>query len=117
MKKILPGMVGLVALGTLPATAADTALHRGPPIFAPIYDWSGGGFSHNAGPMRASVTFPPFRASPKAAMTPAAGWVDGQIRCRWQFVNRMSGRKSAWPRTDRLASSTITSSWAPARSI
>jgi outer membrane immunogenic protein len=97
MKKILLGMVGLVALGiAAPASAADLAAapytKAPPPMMAAMYDWSGfyvglnggGGWSHkcwditnNAGALVTPV-------SPEGCHNATGGMAGGQIGYRWQ---------------------------------
>jgi outer membrane immunogenic protein len=88
MKRFLLGTVGLIALGTASASAADLAARpytKAPPMVAAIYDWSGfyigvnGGWaqSHDS---RTNVTTATFLGS----YDPDGGTVGGQIGYRWQ---------------------------------
>ncbi len=99
MKKILLGTVALVALGIVPASAADLAARpytkAPPPMIAAIYDWSGfyiglnggGGSSHkcwNFIPVGAAV-------APEGCHDATGGTVGGQIGYRWQASNWVFG--------------------------
>src|SRR6266481_8602788 len=103
MKKLLLGVVGLVAFGVAaPAVAADLAARpytKAPPMIAAIYDWSGfyigangGGASsrkcwdiNNAG---GAAVAPAFREGCHDATGAVAG---GQIGYRWQSANWVFG--------------------------
>ena len=99
MKKILLGMVGLVALSlSAPASAADLAARpytKAPPMIAAIYDWSGfyiginggGGSSHKCWDLT-NAGFGPIAPSAKAAMTPPAA--PSVVR------SAIAGRSAAW---------------------
>jgi outer membrane immunogenic protein len=103
MKKILLGMVGLVALGAAaPASAADLPAKvytKAPAVVAAVYDWSGfyiganggGGWSHkcwDANNVLGVVIAPAFREGCANANGGVAG---GQIGYRWQSANWVFG--------------------------
>jgi outer membrane immunogenic protein len=104
MKKILLGMVGLVALGiAAPASAADLAAapytKAPPPMMAAMYDWSGfyvglnggGGWSHKCWDITndAGVLITP--ASPEGCHNANGGMAGGQIGYRWQASSWVFG--------------------------
>jgi outer membrane immunogenic protein len=89
MKKILPGVVGLIALSAAPALAADLPARpysKSPAMIAAVYDWSGfyvglnggGGSSHNCWD---NVNIIAVREGCHDA---TGGMAGGQIGFRWQ---------------------------------
>src|ERR1700754_1342042 len=93
MKKILLGTVGLIALGVVPASAADLAARpytkAPPPVQAAIYDWTGFYIGGNAGwgnsnnkwnLQNPDGTFFGSEGSNNAD----GGFVGGQLGYRWQ---------------------------------
>ena len=137
MKKILLGVVGLVALGAAsPAVAADLAPrpYTKAPMMAPVvYDWSGfyvglnggGGWSHNCWTNTATFLGPTIPSADEGCHDASGGMVGGQIGYRWQAMNwvfglegqgdwaDLKGSMPAWP----LASPTRPSSTASACSL
>src|ERR1700676_4801141 len=117
MKKILLGMVGLVALGiAAPASAADLAAapytKAPPPMMAALYDWSGfyvglnggGGWSHRCWDLFSTTVTPGVVAplppgvvptlptlAPEGCHNSSGGTVGGQIGYRWQASNWVFG--------------------------
>jgi outer membrane immunogenic protein len=94
MKKILLGVVGLIALGAAPALAADLPVRtysRAPAMIAAVYDWSGfyvglnagGGSSHKCWDISNDLgaTVVPVREGCHNATGALAG---GQAGFRWQ---------------------------------
>jgi outer membrane immunogenic protein len=93
MKKLLLGVVGLIALGAAPALAADLPArpYKVPAMIAAVYDWSGfyvglnagGGSSHKCWDVNNVFTVPvaSFREGCHDATGGLAG---GQIGFRWQ---------------------------------
>jgi len=93
MKKILLGTVGLIALGVVPASAADLAARpytKAPPMIqAAVYDWTGfyiggnagWGNSHNSWNLLNpdGTTF-----GSEGSNNADGGFVGGQIGYRWQ---------------------------------
>lgn len=94
MKKFLLGTVGLIALGTAPAMAADLAARpytKAPPIIAAAYDWSGFYVGANGGwgTSRKCWDYQGTTATPLAAFgegchDASGGTVGGQIGYNWQ---------------------------------
>ncbi len=91
MKKFVLGTVGLIALGTASASAADMAARpytKAPPMVAAAYDWSGfyAGINGGWGSSRNSwfQTDPAFTVGPEGAHDSSGGTVGGQIGYRWQ---------------------------------
>jgi len=95
MKKILLGMVGLVALGiAAPASAADLAARpytkAPPPMIAAIYDWSGfyiglnggGGWSHKCWDRDTGLGG--IFSAAEGCHDASGGVAGGQIGYRWQ---------------------------------
>jgi outer membrane immunogenic protein len=93
MKKFLLGTVGLIALGIVPASAADLAARpytkAPPPMVAPIYDWTGfyiganGGWGSQRNCFTAvDVTGTVFGA--EGCHDATGGVAGGQIGYRWQ---------------------------------
>src|SRR5215475_2125641 len=104
MKKLLMGMVGLVALGVAaPASAADLAprpyVKAPPPVVAPIYDWTGFYIGANGG-WGSSHNCWDFVTAGGAVIADACrdasgGVIGGQIGYRWQtgqFVFGLEGQ-------------------------
>jgi len=103
MKKILLGVVGLVALGAAsPAVAADLAPrpYTKAPMMAPVvYDWSGfyvglnggGGWSHNCWTNTATFLGPTIPSADEGCHDASGGMVGGQIGYRWQAMNWVFG--------------------------
>ncbi|MGH7226141.1 MAG: hypothetical protein ACRELF_23240, partial [Gemmataceae bacterium] len=97
MKKILVGVIGLVALGaaTAPASAADLAarqMYTKAPAMAPVYyDWSGFYVGINGGGGSAHTSWDAI--GPGGVLTSdgshdaTGGTVGGQIGYRWQMSN------------------------------
>jgi outer membrane immunogenic protein len=103
MKKILLGMVGLMALGAAaPASAADLPAKvytKAPAMVAAVYDWSGfyiganggGGWSRKCWDAT-SVLGVAFAPSFREGCSDASGGVaGGQIGYRWQSANWVFG--------------------------
>src|SRR5271154_7515668 len=97
MKKVLLGVIGLIALGAAPAVAADlpAAPYKAPPpMIAAIYDWTGfyiglnggGGSAHKCWTNTnvAGITFP---AASEGCHNATGGMVGGQLGYRWQAAN------------------------------
>jgi outer membrane immunogenic protein len=103
MKKILLGMVGLMALGAaVPASAADLPAKvytKAPPMVAVIYDWSGfyiganggGGWSRKCWNNTNSVAFGVIPAFGEGCADASGGLAGGQIGYRWQSANWVFG--------------------------
>jgi len=103
MKKILLGVVGLLALGAAPALAADLAARpytKAPAVIPPpIYDWSGfyiginggGGSAHKCWDLvnNLGVVFNPALA--EGCHDATGGTIGGQIGYRWQAANWVFG--------------------------
>lgn len=96
MKRFLPGVIGLVGAGvTAPALAADlpTRPYYPPPIFAPVYDWSGFFFGANAGwaadakcwGVTNDFGIPQVPTANAGCSRGSGGEVGGQIGYRWQW--------------------------------
>ena len=95
MKKVLLGVVGLIALGAAPALAADLAARpytKAPAMIAAVYDWSGfyvglnagGGSSHKCWD-NVNVAGVPIVPSVREGCHDATGGLaGGQIGFRWQ---------------------------------
>src|SRR5262249_2248055 len=103
MKKVLSGVVGLLALGAAaPASAADLPARpytKAPAMVAAIYDWSGfyvglnggGGWSHKCWSLTQAanvVIVPPLNEGCHDA---TGGTVGGQIGYRWQMSSWVFG--------------------------
>jgi len=104
MKKILLGMVGLVALGfAAPASAADLAAapytKAPPPMMAALYDWSGfyvglnggGGWSHKCWDITSVLGTVVTPVSPEGCHNANGGMVGGQMGYRWQASSWVFG--------------------------
>ena len=98
MKKILVGVIGLVALGaaTAPASAADLAARqmytKAPPMAAPvIYDWSGFYIGLNGGGGSAHKCWDLVGFGGEGCHDATGGTVGGQIGYRWQMSNWVFG--------------------------
>jgi outer membrane immunogenic protein len=104
MKKTLLAVVGMAALGTAPALAADLAARpytKAPPIAAPFYDWSGFYIGLNGGGASAhkcwdltsvlGIVAPAGTAVPEGCHDATGGLVGGQIGYRWQASNWVFG--------------------------
>jgi len=103
MKKVLLGVIGLIALGTaVPALAADLPARpykAPPPMPAPYYDWSGFYIGLNGGGGSArkcwdlvndlGVIFSPTLA--QGCHNATGGTVGGQIGYRWQAASWVFG--------------------------
>jgi outer membrane immunogenic protein len=94
MKKVLLGVVGLIAMAAAPALAADLPARpysKAPAMIAAVYDWSGfyvglnggGGWSHKCWDINndLGVAVVPFREGCHDA---TGGMAGGQIGFRWQ---------------------------------
>jgi outer membrane immunogenic protein len=101
MKKLLLGVVGLVALSAAPAFAADLPARtytKAPAMIAAVYDWTGfyvglnggGGFSHNCW-TNSSVAGVPVASVSEGCHDASGGMVGGQIGYRWQSANWVFG--------------------------
>jgi outer membrane immunogenic protein len=103
MKKVLLGVVGLMALGAAaPASAADLAPRaytKAPAMVAAIYDWSGfyvganagGGWSHDCWNNTNSVAFGVISALSEGCHDDSGAIAGGQIGYRWQSANWVFG--------------------------
>ena len=104
MKKILLGMVGLVALGiAAPASAADLAAapytKAPPPMMAAMYDWSGfyfglnggGGWSHKCWDITNNAGALVTPASPEGCHNATGGMAGAQMGYRWQASSWVFG--------------------------
>src|ERR1700722_18853168 len=104
MKKILLGMVGLVALGiAAPASAADLAAapytKAPPPMMAAMYDWSGfyvglnggGGWSHKCWDITSVLGVPVTPAAPEGCHNANGGMAGAQMGYRWQASSWVFG--------------------------
>lgn len=104
MKKVLLGVVGLVALGAaVPANAADLAARhmytKAPAMVAAIYDWSGfyiginggGGWSHNCWTNTNFGGVPTVPSVSEGCHDATGGMVGGQLGYRWQAANWVFG--------------------------
>ena len=87
MKNFLLGTVGLIALGTVSASAADLAARpytKAPPMMAAVYDWSGFYLGINGGWAQTNDR----RTDPVFGLfgdyNPDGGTVGGQVGYRWQ---------------------------------
>src|ERR1700730_17863392 len=109
MKKLLLGTVGLIALGMVPASAADLAARpytkAPPPVAPPVYDWSGFYIGANGGwgtsrkcwdlvsnaftPGGVVTTFPTPVA--EGCHDASGGTAGGQIGYRWQASSWVFG--------------------------
>src|SRR5271154_6307223 len=101
MKKVLLGVIGLIALGAAPAVAADlpAAPYKAPPpMIAAIYDWSGfylginggGGSSRDCWTATSNngVALPNVS---EGCHNATGGMVGGQIGYRWQAASWVFG--------------------------
>jgi outer membrane immunogenic protein len=103
MKKILLGVVGLMALGAAaPASAADLPARtytKAPAVVPAIYDWSGfyvglnagGGWSRDCWNNVNSVVFGVIPAFGEGCHDASGGIVGGQVGYRWQSANWVFG--------------------------
>src|SRR4029077_20516956 len=98
MKKLLLFTTAIIALGAAPAVAADLPARpytKAPPVFAPIYDWSGfyiginggGGSSHKCWDFIDDAGF----ANPEGCHNATGGTFGGQIGYRWQMASWVFG--------------------------
>ncbi len=100
MKKLLLGVVGLVAVSAAPAFAADLPARytKAPAMIAAVYDWSGfyvglnggGGFSHNCW-TNSSVAGVPTAHISEGCHDATGGTIGGQLGYRWQSANWVFG--------------------------
>jgi outer membrane immunogenic protein len=99
MKKLLLGMVGLIALGMAPASAADIAARpytKAPPPPPPVYDWSGfyvggnGGWGDQRDCFNAVNAAGAFLGN-EGCHDSTGGVVGGQIGYRWQVTQWVFG--------------------------
>lgn len=101
MKKFLVGTVGLIALGTAPAMAADLAARpytKAPPIIAAAYDWSGFYVGANGGwgTSRNCWDYLGTTATPAVALgegchDASGGTAGGQVGYNWQISTWVFG--------------------------
>ena len=100
MRKFLLGVVGLAALGTAPAFAADLAPYtKAPAMVAAIYDWSGfyvgfnggGGWSHACWTNTATFSGPTVPSVSEGCHDASGGMVGGQAGYRFQSANWVFG--------------------------
>jgi outer membrane immunogenic protein len=95
MKKILLGVVGLIALGAAPALAADLPVRtysRAPAMIAAVYDWSGfyvglnagGGSSHKCWDNVNALGIAIVPSVHEGCHDATGGLAGGQIGFRWQ---------------------------------
>jgi len=100
MRKFLLGVVGLAALGTAPAFAADLAPYtKAPAMVAAIYDWSGfyvgfnggGGWSHACWTNTAAFSGPTVPSVSEGCHDASGGMVGGQAGYRFQSANWVFG--------------------------
>ena len=98
MKKLLLFTTAIIALGAAPAVAADLPARpytKAPPVFAPIYDWSGfyiginggGGSIHKCWDFIDDAGF----ANPEGCHNATGGTFGGQIGYRWQMASWVFG--------------------------
>jgi outer membrane immunogenic protein len=106
MKKFLLGTIGLVAMGVVPAVAADlparAPVYTKAPVLAPMYDWSGfyiavnagGGWSHKCWDITniLGVTLP---VVSDCCQSPSGGLAGGQIGYHWQRASWVFGLEAA----------------------
>jgi outer membrane immunogenic protein len=107
MKKILLGVVGLIALGVAPALAADLPpappVYKTPVVMPAYYDWSGlyvglnggGGTSHKCWNVNTVFALPVVPAFNEGCHNATGGLFGGQIGFRWQsgaFVFGVEGQ-------------------------
>jgi outer membrane immunogenic protein len=102
MKTVLLGMVGLVALGTAPATAADLPARtytKAPAMIGAIYDWSGfylglnggGASSHKCWTNTNTLGNPTVPNVAEGCHDATGGLVGGQLGYRWQSSSWVFG--------------------------
>jgi outer membrane immunogenic protein len=103
MKKVLSGVVGLLALGVAaPAAAADFPAQpytKAPAMVAAIYDWSGvyvginggGGSAHRCWNLVQTATTAFAPPLTEGCHNATGGTVGGQIGYRWQSANWVFG--------------------------
>src|SRR5262249_37333562 len=102
MKKFLLGVIGLAALGAVPAFAADLPARpytKAPAMIAAVYDWTGfyvglnggGGFSHNCWTSTATAFGATVPNVSEGCHDASGGMVGGQIGYRWQAANWVFG--------------------------
>jgi outer membrane immunogenic protein len=100
MKKLLLGTVGLIALGMVPASAADLAARpytkAPPPVAPPVYDWSGfyiganGGWGSQRNCFNAVEITGVFLGA-EGCHDATGGVAGGQIGYRWQATQWVFG--------------------------
>jgi len=103
MKKLLLGVVSLVAFGVAaPAVAADLAARpytKAPPMIAAIYDWSGfyigvnggGGWSRKCWDNTVFLGVPTVPSFAEGCHDASGGTAGGQIGYRWQSASWVFG--------------------------
>jgi outer membrane immunogenic protein len=103
MKKILLGVVGLVALGVAaPASAADLGARpysKAQPMMAAMYDWSGfyiginggGGSSHKCWTNTSVLGVPNIPGTNEGCHNATGAVAGGQVGYRWQASNWVFG--------------------------
>jgi outer membrane immunogenic protein len=104
MKKILLGVVGLIALGAAaPAVAADLParpyIAKAPAMIAAVYDWSGfyvglnggGGSGHKCWDVNNTLGIPVVPSFREGCHNATGGMAGGQIGFRWQSGNWVFG--------------------------
>jgi len=102
MKKVLLGVVGLVALGALPAHGADlpaSTYTKAPAMVSAIYDWSGfylglnagGASSHNCWTNTNTLGVASLPNAAEGCHNATGGLVGGQLGYRWQSSNWVFG--------------------------
>jgi len=102
MKKVLLGVLGLVALGALPAYGADlpaSTYTKAPAMVSAIYDWSGfylglnagGASSHNCWTNTSSLGVATIPNAAEGCHNATGGLVGGQLGYRWQSANWVFG--------------------------
>jgi outer membrane immunogenic protein len=104
MKKLFLGTVGLIALGAIPASAADMAARpytkAPPPMVAAVYDWSGfyiglnggGAWSHKCWTDTSIFLGVPLVPNiSEGCHNASGGVVGGQLGYRWQAASWVFG--------------------------
>jgi outer membrane immunogenic protein len=89
MRKVLLTAVAVSCLGAAPALAADRPIYKAPPVYAPIFNWTGFYIGADAGYLWSSVdAFVPFIPGLGTATPDPSGFsFGGHIGYRYQFPN------------------------------
>jgi len=93
MKKILLGVVGLIALGAAPALAADLPArpYKVPAMIAAVYDWSGFYVGINGGGATSNIDWNADGFGDEGNHHATGGTVGGQFGYRWQMSSWVFG--------------------------